>query len=123
MERVLILGCGGAGKSTLARQLGAQTGLPVVHLDQGWWLPGWKNPPEEAFDRWVEEMLAGEWWIIDGNYKWTLEVRLCRADTVGCSGRFFAEREKRKWLFAKLWWTRGRIRDIVFSGKKRKEKE
>lgn len=82
MERVLILGCGGAGKSTLARQLGARTGLPVVHLDQGWWLPGWENPTEEAFDGWLEEVLAGERWIIDGNYKRTLEARLCQADTV-----------------------------------------
>ena len=40
MERVMIIGCGGAGKSTLARKLGEKTGLPVVHLDQIWWAPG-----------------------------------------------------------------------------------
>lgn len=82
MKRVLILGCGGAGKSTLARTLGERTGLPVVHLDQGWWLPGWRNPPEEVFDRWLEEQLEKESWIMDGNYLRTLELRLERADTV-----------------------------------------
>ena len=78
MKRVLILGCGGAGKSTLARTLGERTGLPVVHLDQGWWLPGWRNPPEEVFDRWLEEQLEKESWIMDGNYLRTLELRLER---------------------------------------------
>lgn len=39
-KRILILGCGGAGKSTLARRLGAATGLPVVHLDGLYWQPG-----------------------------------------------------------------------------------
>ena len=39
MQRILIIGCGGAGKSTLARALGEKTGLPVVHLDQIWWAP------------------------------------------------------------------------------------
>ena len=39
MERVMIIGCGGAGKSTLARKRGEKTGLPVVHLDQIWWAP------------------------------------------------------------------------------------
>lgn len=81
MERVLILGCGGAGKSTLARALGERTGLPLIHLDQGWWRSGWTNPTEEEFDCWLEEQLAGERWILDGNYARTLKKRLSRADT------------------------------------------
>lgn len=34
MKRVAIIGSGGAGKSTLARQVGDATGLPVIHLDR-----------------------------------------------------------------------------------------
>ena len=50
MERVMIIGCGGAGKSTLARQLGEKTGLPVVHLDQIYWSPGnWQHLEKEEF--------------------------------------------------------------------------
>ena len=41
MKRVAIIGSGGAGKSTLARALGAKTGLPVVHLDRLYWQAGW----------------------------------------------------------------------------------
>ena len=50
MERILIIGCGGAGKSTLARQLGERTGLPVVHLDQLFWHPGWVESTKDEID-------------------------------------------------------------------------
>ncbi|WP_343388145.1 hypothetical protein [Candidatus Amarobacter glycogenicus] len=44
MKRVLIIGSGGAGKSTLARHLGEISGLPVIHLDAEHWRPGWIEP-------------------------------------------------------------------------------
>ena len=53
-KRILILGCGGAGKSTLARRLGAATGLPVVHLDGLYWQPGWVAMERAAWRRTVE---------------------------------------------------------------------
>ena len=40
MQRVVILGRGGAGKSTLARRLGELVGLPVIELDKHFWQPG-----------------------------------------------------------------------------------
>jgi len=82
MERIMIIGCGGAGKSTLARQLGEKTGLPVVHLDKLFWTPGWVSVTEEEFDRRHEAALAQERWIIDGNFNRTIERRLERCDTV-----------------------------------------
>ena len=50
MERVMIIGCGGAGKSTLARQLGEVTGLPVVHLDKLFWKSGWVESSKAEID-------------------------------------------------------------------------
>lgn len=83
MQRVIIIGCGGAGKSTLARQLGEKTGLPVVHLDQIWWSPGnWQHMERDAFDRILAEEMAKPRWILDGNYNRTLEPRLDHCDTV-----------------------------------------
>lgn len=82
MERVLLIGCSGAGKTTLARALGAKTGLPVVHLDRHYWRPGWVEPEKDVWRRQVEELIAAPRWIIDGNYGGTLELRLTRADTV-----------------------------------------
>ena len=83
MKKVTIIGCGGAGKSTLARQLGEITGLPVVHLDQIWWAPGnWQHISREEFDRHLSEEMEKDTWILDGNFNRTLEARLERCDTV-----------------------------------------
>ena len=83
MKRVLIIGCGGAGKSTLARQLGGKTGLPVVHLDQIYWSPGnWEHLEREEFDRLLNVELEKPCWILDGNFNRTLELRLEKCDTV-----------------------------------------
>lgn len=81
-NRILILGCPGSGKSTLARALAAQTGLPLVHLDNLWWRADGTHISREAFDRALGELLRGEQWILDGNYSRTIEVRLRAADTV-----------------------------------------
>ena len=83
MERIIIIGCGGAGKSTLARKLGEKTGIPVVHLDQIWWSPGnWQHLEREEFDRRLMEELEKPRWILDGNFNRTMEVRLEKCDTV-----------------------------------------
>lgn len=82
MERIMIIGCGGAGKSTLARQLGEKTGLPVVHLDKLFWKPGWESLSQEEFDQVHQEAISRERWIIDGNFDRTIPQRLSRCDTV-----------------------------------------
>jgi adenylate kinase family enzyme len=53
MQRALVIGCSGTGKSTLARALGGVTGLPVIHVDQLFWrFPSLYRPRlAEAIDR------------------------------------------------------------------------
>lgn len=82
MERVMILGSGGSGKSTLARALGDRTGLPVIHLDQLYWKPGWVEPTIEEFREKHDAAMSGARWIIDGSYSRTFERRLAAADTI-----------------------------------------
>ena len=82
MRKVLIIGSGGAGKSTLARRIAERTGLPLIHLDSQYWHDGWVPTPDAEWDRVVAEMLRGDAWIIDGNYGRTLSVRLEACDTV-----------------------------------------
>jgi adenylate kinase family enzyme len=82
MKKVLIIGSGGAGKSTLARRLGKITGIEVVHLDKLHWKPNWVEPDKSEWSETVRQILAGDSWIIDGNYSGTLEMRMSAADTV-----------------------------------------
>jgi adenylate kinase family enzyme len=82
MQRILVIGSPGAGKSTLATELARRTGLPLIHLDREQWRSGWVETPKGEWQRKVVELAAGDRWIIDGNYGGTLAPRLARADTV-----------------------------------------
>jgi adenylate kinase family enzyme len=82
MQKVLVIGSGGAGKSTFARNLGVATGLPVLHLDKIHWRPGWVAPAKDEWRKLVADALQGEAWIMDGNFSGTLEMRLAACDTV-----------------------------------------
>ncbi|MET0967646.1 MAG: adenylate kinase [Tardiphaga sp.] len=82
MQRVLILGSPGAGKTVAARALADVTGLPAVHLDGHFWQPGWRESDAEVWHATVERLSAAPGWIMDGNYRGTLPLRLARADTL-----------------------------------------
>lgn len=72
----------GSGKTTFARALATRTGLPVIHLDLHYWKPGWVRPTDGEWRECQRILLAGDAWIIDGNYNDTLPLRLERAETV-----------------------------------------
>ena len=82
MERIMIIGCGGAGKSTLARQLGEKLNIPVVHLDKLFWHPGWVESSKEEIDEKIRIEMEKPQWIMDGNFNRTLPERLKCCDTV-----------------------------------------
>ena len=82
MERVLVIGSPGAGKSTLATAIARRTGLPLIHLDRHHWRAGWVEADKTEWEPQVAALSAGERWVIDGNYAGTLAARLARADTV-----------------------------------------
>ena len=84
MQRVVILGRGASGKSTLARRLGAITNLPVIELDKLFWQPGLGPTPRDTWLVVQEHLARREQWIMDGDlgpYD-LVDLRLRRADTV-----------------------------------------
>ena len=81
-QRVLVMGCPGAGKSTLARRLADRTGLPLVHLDDLYWQSDWVRPSDAEWQAQQRQAAAEPRWIIDGNYLPTAELRLVRAQAI-----------------------------------------
>ena len=82
MNRIAVIGCSGSGKSTLSRQLGERLNIPVIHLDRVFWQPGWVEPPRDEFAANVRKAVAGERWILDGNFGNTQHIVLPAADTI-----------------------------------------
>lgn len=82
MKRVIVIGCPGAGKSTFARKLSVKTGLPLHYLDMIWHLPDRTTLSREEFVKHLEQIIADDEWIIDGNYLHTIPLRLKHCDTV-----------------------------------------
>lgn len=81
-QRIIVIGCPGAGKSTFSRRLREVTGLPLYYLDMLWHRPDRSTVTQKEFDKKLTNILRQERWIIDGNYQRTLEMRLERCDTV-----------------------------------------
>jgi adenylate kinase family enzyme len=82
MQRILVIGSGGAGKTTLALRLGERLSLPVVHLDAKYWHAGWVAAEKEEWTREVARLVHGDAWVMDGNYSGTLDLRIAAADTI-----------------------------------------
>ena len=81
--KIAVLGYCGAGKSTLARTLGARYGIPVLHFDTIQFTPGWQERDRDEAHRMVHDFMENPEWVIEGNYtKFEFERRLEEADKV-----------------------------------------
>ena len=68
MQRILVMGSSGSGKSTFARRLSDATGIPFVSLDALFWKPGWQPSEASTFESCVAETTRQPRWVMDGNY-------------------------------------------------------
>lgn len=82
MKKIAVVGCGGSGKSYLARELGRILQLPVTHLDAVFYDAEWNELPPAEFAALQRELTSRPAWVIDGNYNATLPIRLEACDTV-----------------------------------------
>jgi adenylate kinase family enzyme len=82
VQRVLVYGVTGTGKSTLAEEIAGRTGIGWHSVDDLTWEPGWVQVPEEEQRRRIEEICAGERWILDTAYEAWREVVLPRTQLI-----------------------------------------
>lgn len=82
MRRVVIIGPYGAGKTWLAHELGVALQIPVHHLDALRWQSDWTLLPRPEWLSLLERLVAGDAWVMDGNFEGTLDVRLQRCETI-----------------------------------------
>jgi len=126
VERV-VLGRGGAGKSTLAVDLSRVTGLPVIELDRRFWSEDLSPLPVRVWVQVQETLADAERWIMDGDLgpHDAPAPRLRRADTVvvldlslpRCAWRAARRSRERAdfWLWLITWRrrSRGTVLDAV----------
>ena len=82
MNKVIVIGCPGSGKSTFSRALHELTVLPLYHLDLLNWNSDKTTVDKKVFIEKLKNVIAQDSWIIDGNYGSTIELRLKECDTV-----------------------------------------
>ncbi|MBK1877069.1 DNA topology modulation protein [Pelagicoccus mobilis] len=114
MERIAIIGSGGAGKTVFAKQLAECLGLPIFHLDKLFWKPNWVESDRDEWRALQEQLCGKPRWIMDGNYGGTMEVRLQACDTV-----IFIDLPRWLCIFRvlrRIWTYRNRTRPDVTDG-------
>ena len=82
MKRILVIGCPGAGKTYFAKKLSEIINIPVVHMDNLYWNKDKTSISQDELNIKLMPYLEKEYWIIDGNYHQTLELRLKYATDV-----------------------------------------
>ena len=81
-NKIVIFGASGAGKSYMSRRIAELTGCPVYHLDAVFYQHGWVTVSEDEFIVCQREMMSNRTWIIEGNYKKTMEFRFAAAELI-----------------------------------------
>ena len=81
-QRILVIGCCGAGKSTFSKKLQSILKLELIHLDKYYHKPNWEEPKKAEWNRIVYSLIQKPSWIMDGNFSGTMNVRIKSADTI-----------------------------------------
>lgn len=83
VERIMVIGCSGGGKSTLSKKIVAHFDLHYISMDRDfYWLPGWVKRDKADERRLIAEAVAGGRWLMDGTGPSTFDLRVPRAEMI-----------------------------------------
>jgi len=82
MERIVIIGPPGAGKTTLAKKMGSLLKIKVIHLDRIFWKRGWQAVARDERMDSLQKLVSEKRWIMEGTYIDLSQPRLDAADTI-----------------------------------------
>lgn len=82
MQRVLVIGASGAGKSSLAARISKATGLPFKPTDDFYWKEDWQAASEASVVEQIDSVTARPQWVLDGNFDDQRHFVWQRADTI-----------------------------------------
>lgn len=82
MQRLIVVGTAGSGKTTLAMKVAEKLGYPFFELDALFWKPNWVQEEKELFRQKVSAALQAERWTAGGNYSVARDIIWQRADTL-----------------------------------------
>ncbi|MBZ0297277.1 MAG: adenylate kinase [Anaerolineae bacterium] len=82
MQRIVIVGVGGSGKSTLGAEIAARLNMKFVELDALHWQKNWQEAPTSLFRDRVSEALSDVRWVVSGNYSKARDLIWTQADTL-----------------------------------------
>ena len=81
-RRINVVGSSGSGKSIFGKGLSDALRIPYIEMDQVFWGPNWYYPTDEEFFPKLENCLADDCWILDGNYSRTVPIKWKNVQTV-----------------------------------------
>ncbi len=82
MQRIIVIGVTGSGKTTLAHTLAERLSCPMTDIDDLYWRSNWTLAPEPEYHEAIKQAVSGERWILSGNYSRTHHLSWPRADTL-----------------------------------------
>jgi len=110
MQKIIVIGCPGSGKSTFSKELHKVYNIPLYHLDLIWNKPDKTTITRDEFNEELVKIFSTDDWIIDGNYQRTIEARIKEANTIflldyplevcleGANSRVGVNRDDLPWL-------------------------
>ncbi len=114
MNKIIVIGSPGSGKSVFSKKLKDVTNIPLYHLDMLYHNEDGTHITKEELEKKLIEIFKKDSWIIDGNYQRTIEMRLKECDTVflldfptevcieGAESRIGNKRDDLPWVEEKL---------------------